>query len=476
MNNFLKREKEKAMFLGFKIKKYYQSLNVNINVTRVQIISHLKRYIYEIELLPGAKVNSIFTCASDVKAALRLSIFYPFKKERGIFIAVSELDIKENSLLNILRSSEFSNSKMQIPIALGYNLMGNMYITDLEKLVHLLIIGSSGTGKSVTLQCIILSILVKCPVDSVRLILFDIGANSLSQFSNVKQLYYPIIKDINTGIIVLESLVAEIEKRLSDSEYNNSNIPFCICIIDEFDDTIASIEDKIKMKRFTSAINSIIRRGRKAKIILILVSHDLKLLNDNKNQINTKTILSRIVFQCFDHYSSSTALGDIGAENLSGEGVMLFKSQKEHIPIQLQGAYVAPKEIEEILNNAPIGYDDINMLEIQEPMSMESMIINNIVSKKDKKELADILFWVLSHTTISATEIKKQFKIGNRVNEIINTLNKLQIITEKNSNQPRKVIPICIDDLSSEAKELLEYYGYTTEQIKEKLEAKKGER
>ena len=116
------------------------------------------------------------------------------------------------------------------------------------------------------------------------------------------------------------------------------------------------------------------------------------------------------------------------------------------------------------------------MLKIQEPMSMESMIINNIVSKKDKKELADILFWVLSHTTISATEIKKQFKIGNRVNEIINTLNKLQIITEKNSNQPRKVIPICIDDLSSEAKELLEYYGYTTEQIKEKLEAKKGER
>lgn len=466
MNNSLK----KAKYLCRLICKYYQGFGVHIRITKVQIISDLKRYIFKIESLPGTKVQAIFNHAPDIQAAMELRLFYPFRMGVFILIAVSEFDVKENRLLKILGSPAFDNSTMQIPLALGYDLMGDMYLTDLAKLLHLVVVGPSGTGKSVALQCIVLSILVKCPVSSVRLILFDIGANSLSHFASVKHLYHPVIKDTETGIVVLESLVTEMEKRIGLGEDASHDLPFIICIIDEFDDTIAGVENRQDSKRLTSALNSIIRRGRKAKIILILASHNPKLENV---KVNISGIIPRISFQSTNHYNSSTAIGDSGAQNLSGDGAMLFKSQDERTPKFLQGSYVTPAEIAEILENAPEGYDDIDMLEIKFPEISEKLISNNVTIKKNEQELADILFWTLNHTHISVLQIQKKFKIGNRATEIMDVLYKMNIVTAKFSNQPRKVIANCFEDLSSETINFLENYGYTEAQIIETFESKK---
>ena len=467
MNNFLKRAKH----LSQSICKYYHSLGVHIRITKVQIIPDLKRYIFKIELLPGTKVQAIFTYAPDIQAAMELHLFSPFRMGVSTFIAVSEFDVKENRLLKILGSPEFSNSTMQIPLALGYDLMGEMYLADLAKLLHLVVVGPSGTGKSVALQCIVLSIIVKCPVSSVRLILFDIGADSLSHFATVKHLYHPIVKDTETGIVVLESLVAEMDKRIDLGEDACRNLPFIICLIDEFDDTIAGVEDKQDNKRFTASLNSIIRRGRKAKIILILASHNPKLANV---KVNISGIIPRISFQSTNHYNSSTALGDTGAQNLSGGGAMLFKSQDERTPKLLQGSYVTSAEIAEILENAPECYDDIDLLEIEEPHTIENSVLNDIAPKKDQQELADIIFWTLGQETISANKIQQRFKIGKRANDIIAAFNKMGIATNKYSNQPRKVIPSCIDDLSPEAVNVLHKYNYTTDQINKIFEIKDG--
>ena len=467
MNHLIKR----AKYLGHKIMINYQSLGVSVKITGVRIIPGLKRYVFRIALLPGTRIQTIFTYAPDIQAILGFHLFFPFKEKTSIYIAVSEFDVKENRLLKILGSHEFSNSKMQIPLALGYNLMGGIYIADLAKLLHLLIVGPSGTGKSVALQCIVLSIIVKCPVDSVRLLLFDIGANSLSAFTNVKHLYHPIVKDVETGIAVLESLVSEMDRRLSLSEHEFQNYPYCVCIIDEFDDTIASIENKDQSRRFISSINSIIRRGRKGKVILILASHDPTLKNA---KVSLNGIIPRIAFRCTSHYSSSSALGVTGAENLPGEGTMLFKSQDECTPIPLQGSFVTPAEIKEILINEPAGYDDIEILEVKAEQEAKSAVLDNVSIEKSKKELADILFWTLGRVTISTLQIQKNFKIGNRAYEFTNALHEMNIITDKFSNQPRKVIPTCIEDLSSDAIRLLEHYGHTTDQIAEILEIKKG--
>lgn len=460
---------KRAKTLGKNIREYYQRLGVYIAVVKVRIIFELQKYIFKIELLPGTKVQTIFTCAADVQAALKLHLFYPFKEGIFIFIAVSEYDVKENRLLKILKSPKFSKSEMEIPLALGYDLMGSMYIADLAKLLHLLIVGPSGTGKSVALQCIVTSIIVRCPVNSVRLIMFDIGANSLSIFGKVKHLYHPIVKDVEIGIAVLESLVAEMNERLSCSECECQSLPFLVCIIDEFDDTIASIENKEDAKRFVSCINSIIRRGRKAKVILILASHDPTLKN---TKVNVNGIVPRIAFKCANHHNSLTALGVTGAENLPGEGAMLFKSQDECTPIPLQGSFVTSAEIEEILSNAPVDYDDICMLEIKNIKVTESIVFDNIVVEENKKELAAIVYWVLGHATISALQIQKKFKMGNRATKIMELLYKMNIVTDKFSNQPRTVIPKCIEELTSETVKLLEYHGYNKERLEKIFEAK----
>lgn len=466
MNNPLKKAKK----LCYLICKYYQCFGVNIKITKVQIVSSLQRYIFKIEPLPGTKVQAIFAHAPDMQAAMALHLFHPFMTGAFIFIAVSESDLKENRLLKILRSLEFYNSTMQIPLALGYDLMGDMYLADLAKLLHLVVVGPSGTGKSVALQCIILSILVRCPVSSSRLILFDIGADSLSHFATVKHLYHPIVKDTETGIVVLESLVAEMEKRIDLGEDACHDLPFIICIIDEFDDTIAGVENKQDAKKFTSSLNSIIRRGRKAKIILILASHNPKLENV---KVNIGGIIPRISFQSSNHYNSSTAIGDSGAQNLSGEGAMLFKSQDERTPKLLQGSFVTLDEITEILENAPEGYDDIDMLEIKFPDISANIVASNVTIKNDKRELADILFWALNNTHISVRQIQKNFKIGNRATEIMEILHNMNIVMAKYSNQRREVTANCLEDLSSETINFLEDYGYTKAQIKEALESKK---
>lgn len=466
MNKLLKR----ATYLCRLICKYYQYFSVHITITKVQIISDLKRYIFKIELLPGTKVQAIFNHAPDIQAAMELHLFYPFKMGVFIFIAVSEFDVKENRLLKILTSPEFCNSTMQIPLALGYDIMGGMYLADLAKLFHLVVVGPCGTGKSVALQCMVLSIIVKCPVDSVRLILFDIGADSLSYFANVKHLYHPIVKDTETGIIVLESLVAEMEKRITLGEGACQDLPFIICLIDEFDDTVAGVENKQDAKRFTSSLNSIIRRGRKTKIILILASHNPKLENV---KVNISGIIPRISFQSTNHYNSSTAIGNSGAQNLSGDGAMLFKSQNERTPKFLQGSYVTHAEIAEILENAPEGYDNIDMLEIKFPEISENLISSKVTIQKNERELADIIFWALNCTHISVLQIQKNFKIGNRATDIMNVLYDMNIVAAKYSNQPREVIVNCLEDLSPETTNFLEDYGYTEAQIRESFKSKK---
>jgi S-DNA-T family DNA segregation ATPase FtsK/SpoIIIE len=416
----------------------------------------------------------MFDRAADVQSALGLHLLHPYKEGDSIYLAVSESEIMENRLLKILRNPLFYESKKKIPLALGYDLLGNMHIADLTKLYHLLVVGPTGTGKSVALQCIILSIIAKCPVNDVRLVLFDIGSDSLSLFSKVKHLYHDIVKDVNEGIIVMDSLVVELNRRIDLGEEACQSLPFIVCIIDEFDDTIGSIDDREDARKFISSINSLILKGRKYKIILILASHDPTLKN---TKVKINLIIPRIVFQLGKHHNSSTALGVTGADKLPGKGAMLFKSQKGIM--FLQGSWVTSEEIEKILNNAPVGYDEINKLQIvgSETMHLQATvdgIVNYTATDKSSKELADIIFWVLGCATISVRQIQQQFKIGNRATEIIDTLHDMNIITAKFANQPRKVLPVCLEDLPSEIQSLMERNDYSSEMIEKVLNDKVG--
>ena len=125
------------------------------------------------------------------------------------------------------------------------------------------------------------------------------------------------------------------------------------------------------------------------------------------------------------------------------------------------------------MENVPEVYDDIEMLEIRFPEISEDLVDSNVTIKKDKQELADILFWTLNRTQISVLQIQKNFKIGNRATEIMDILYKMNIVSAKFSNQPREVIANGLEDLSLETIKLLEDYGYTKAQIEKTLESKK---
>ncbi len=453
---------ERSKYLKYVIEKYYRSFGVNIYLVEVKEIVHLRRYIFKIKILPGVKVKSIFDFAKDIKIALQLPLFQPFEENNCIFLAVSEFDIVENELLKILTSPKFLNSKMQIPLALGFDYLGNAHIVDLAKVLHLLIAGPSGTGKSVALQCMIISMITGCSVKDLRLILFDIGGNSLTIFEQIKHLYHPIIKDFKEGIKVLEALNSEMERRILLGEKECVELPFLVCVIDEFDDTIANIGDKNDKFRFQTAIKNIINRGRKAKIIVVITSLNP---SEKESNVNINGIVSRISFRYVKHQKSSNALGTTGAESLSGIGAMIFRAKDSEENVVLQGAYITKDEIEKILCNAPVGYDDIPMLDIK--VTEDSGVAESVIdaSENERNEFAKIIFYTLGQETMSVNKLQKAFNMGKRANEIIDLLCEKGIITGKFANQPRKVIPACIEEVSDEIINFLEIYGYNQEQV-----------
>ena len=461
-----------AQYWERKIKAHYLAHRVDIKIIGCHIIPDLRRFIYTVKPKKGEKLSDIENKAESIQVALGLHLFYVYRDGIKIKIAVSEHDVKENKLLKILRSPSFANSDMELPLALGYDIMGGMYIADLAKLHHLLIAGPTGSGKSVALKCLILSLIVNRPVTDVRLIVFEIGSGSLSQFSEVLHLYHHIVKDVETGVSVLESLVAEMDCRYALGEEACKSLEYLVCIIDEFDDTIANIDDNEDSKRFTKALNSLIRRGRKAKIILVLASHDPTV---KTTKINVNLIDSRIVFTVLKHQNSSTS-GVSGADKLPGGGAMIFRTRGavEH----LQGSLVENEEIDKILSTKPVYHGDLEMLKLIEPEITPFLVTDNeavkrgIATEKENKELAQIIIWVLGREDVSALKIKEAFKgvfgISDKPSKkIIDRLCALKIVTEKNYNQPRLVIPKCFEDLPEEVVIFLNRYEYSEAQIKE---------
>lgn len=444
------------------IEKAYRGFGVGIKILGVKTGSDECSFVFLIKFLKGTRYKSIVKYAEDVRISAGFATLIPLEDPVGVCLAVATKASTANGLLNILQDSRFLNARMDIPIAIGYDILGEKRIVDLSKLVHLLVIGASGLGKSVALQCMVLSIVSRCSVEKARLILFDIGANSLSQFEGVQHLFHPIIKDVEIGAAVLEALVAEIDDRMAQEKEEVHFQPYLICMIDEFDDMIASADKKVAL-RYSNAINSIIRRGRKAKVILVLASHTPTV---KTTQIAINSIMSRITFKCQNAKESYTALGETGAELLAAPGEMMFRAKDGGRAVMLRGAFVTEEEIEKSLGKLQRNDERLDMLKVREAESIGDLYIgNNAADSEAKKELADIIYWVLGYKTTSMNKIRERFNMSNRVTNIMKTLETLHIVSEQFSKQPREVIPVCIEDLLPEVVSLLEQYGYGEDQI-----------
>lgn len=449
-----------------RIENHYMHHGVFISLKFISYDDEDKRLIFRFKMRPGTKTDMIFSCAPDIKTAMRIPLFQPFRDGEDICLAVSEKHVGQNSLYKMLTSETFCGSQDMLPLALGYDMMGRMVFSDLAEMPHVMYAGTTNSGKSIGLICLILSLIVRQPVRTANLLIFDTGANEMGIFNGIPHLSYPVVNDVQTGIYVIFKLVEEMERRINLEQIELRTQPAIICVIDEFISFVNHAGVKKSPEGLSHAISDLLCRGRHAKIHMVLAAQDPTKEN---MKVDTNNLTSRIAFRCAKYQNSTTVLGEGGAEKLTGKGAALYKS-KEH-PVRIQGAYISVKEVEKLIVCVKsIDYDLSNKFLIPEldisalPVST-SEDFDYISNEYDRKELAEIIMWTLKQNNISASRIKEKFSMGNRANDIIEEMCAMGIISEKNVKQPRKILPQSAEDLSLETVHFLEQRGYVMKQI-----------
>ena len=460
----------KVKKLVHKIEKHYAYHGAHIKLQVLSVENSGERFVFRVYFKPGTKASLIFERASDIQMALQMQLFQPFRDGLNLFLAVSKNNTMQNSLMKMLKSRMFYQSRDWLPIAIGYNMRQEMIFADLAKMPHVMYAGSTNSGKSMGLICLISSLIIKQPVKNVNLIIFDVGANSLGVFSGIPHLSYPIVKDQQVGIYIMQRLVEEMEKRIRLSDDELRMLPAIVCVIDEYVSFINNINDKKQVTDVAGNISNIIRRGRHAKIHLVISTQDPVLKN---MKVDVGNITTRLAFKCAKYHNSIAILGEGGAEKLPGKGTLLFKSNNYPDPIYLQGAYISDDEVIELVNYVRAKENDFsNKFVIPELNISEvaTQICEDVEEVCDKdEELAKIIIWVLGRDKVSASQIMSHFSMGNRAYDIVDQLCEMGLVSEKFANQQRTVLPQLRESVPDKVMVFLQNCGYTENIVTETI-------
>ena len=455
------------------IKLLTKKIEYNYACHGVQIKLEIKRYypgykhfIFRVLFKPGSKVNLFFTRAKDIGITLQVPLFRPFIEDTQLYLAVSFQSNIPNDLASLLDSKEFRNESEQLPVVIGRDLLFRPVIADVADMPHAFLAGSTNSGKSVGLRTMITSLIFCRSVEYLNLLIFDIGSDSLEPFYDIPHLSYPAVKDIGTATYVLHSLFCEMERRYSLRESERNKLPFIVCVFDEFLSFIDELKTIDKNEEIRKYISNLLRRGRKAKIHLILAAQDP---TKKSMGVDIGNITTRMAFRCARYQTSVTIINQGGAETLSAKGAMLYVSDKHPSPLFVQGAFMPNEDILSLVNeiNSNEHYCDKKFIIAPENHSTKSNADLIVVEKfpmavkSPDFEFCDVLLWVLGHDTMSGEQIKKHFRIGNRVGKFMDRLTNLGIVSEKIDKLARKVIIQKPTDLSAEALSLLTANNFT---------------
>jgi S-DNA-T family DNA segregation ATPase FtsK/SpoIIIE len=289
----------------------------------------------------------------------------------------------------------------------------------------------------------------------VNFIIFDIGATSLSGFEGIPHLSYPIIKDEREGIYVLNFLVEEMERRIDLKVEQLLEEPAIVCVIDEFVSLISNINDKKLSENYKTALNNILRRGRKAKIHLILATQN-PTAEEMKIDIGNAT--TRVAFKLASPQTAYSFIGDTGATKLPGKGAMLFRDSTSVTPVRMQGGYISKEDAMQLLSHIKDSNQDDSVVFRIPKYNHSKNVLNEAMESLPQKaenrdsEFVKIALWCLANNNVSSHKLQKTFSIGNRANRFIDRLTAMKIVSEKNSHLPRAVLPTSVEELSEEAR------------------------
>lgn len=439
-----------------------EELGVPAKVNGVTVGPAVTRY--ELDMPPGMSVRKIETLAPDIRYNLackgQIRIESPIPGKRAVGIELPNDQIYTVALKDIINSSEFKASPSPLTIALGKDIQGKVMITRLEKMPHLLIAGTTGSGKSSCLNSLLISLLYKSSPQDVRIILIDPKQVEFTAYNGVPHMMIPnAITDVNQAINAFKWAYNEMERRYSllsqhqvrdIQEYNSSTavkegaepkMPFIVLIVDEFANLIMS--SPANRKTLEDLIMAIASKARAAGIHLVIATQRPTV------DVITGTIKanlpSRIAFSVSNAQNSRIILDNVGAEALLGRGDMLFAPLGESDETRIQGAYVENFEVRNIVNfvkeNNAADYDSEfeNAIIVKEPASGQEASGGDDENPYDK-ELIDVVRCVIKCGMASSSLIQRRFRFGwNKAARIMEQMEDLHFIGPQNNSKPREV-------------------------------------
>ena len=417
---------------------------------------------YELEIKAGTKVNKILSLNREIALALaakdvRIQAPIPGKSTIGI-----ELPNKSISMVNVrevLTNVPSSLRDSKLLSVLGRDIMGEPRWMEINKTPHLLVAGSTGSGKSVCVNSILASILMRAKPDEVKLVLVDPKKVELSIYNGVPHLMVPVVTDPKKANIVLKKIVSEMERRYDVFEesktkniisYNNyiekqneklpeeekmKKMPYIVVIIDELADLML-----VAAKEVEDSIMRITQMARAAGIHLIVATQ--RPSTDVITGVVKANIPSRISFAVSSGIDSRTILDMVGAEKLLGKGDMLYLPQGENVPIRIQGTFISEDEtkaiVEYVCNQQKAHYDHSLTMDEEEEHA------TTMVEKEDDYEeplYNEIVEFVITQGKASASLLQRRFRLGyNRAARAIDLLEERGIVGPPNGSKPREVL------------------------------------
>ena len=438
-----------------KLQKTLYSFGVSAKVENVSVGPTITRY--ELKPAEGVRVSKIANLADDIALSLaaetiRIEAPIPGKQAVGIEIPNKEKEVVH--LRDIIDSNEFKNAKSKLSFALGKNAAGEAIVTDIAKMPHVLIAGSTGSGKSVCINTLITSIIYKAKPSEVKLVMVDPKVVELSVYNGIPHLLIPVVTDPKKAAGALAWAVQEMvnryhlfaEKNVRDiAGYNEAlekegaegKLPQIVIIIDELADLMMVAKNDVE-----DAICRLAQMARAAGMHLVIATQRPSV--DVITGIIKANIASRISFAVTSQVDSRTILDSAGAEKLLGKGDMLFFPTGVLKPIRIQGAFVSDSEVEKIVsflkeNGGPTYSEDV--LEKIERANSTDKELDEQDDDETDPFLMEAIDTVVELGQASASFIQRRFKVGYaRAGRIIDQMEARGIISGYEGSKPRQVL------------------------------------
>lgn len=446
---------------AMKLQKTLQTFGVQVTVTNISCGPAVTRYELHPEM--GVKVSKIVGLSDDIKLNLaaediRIEAPIPGKSAVGI-----EVPNKENTIVmlrDLLESQEFKKSTSKVSFATGRDISGKVVVSDIAKMPHLLVAGATGSGKSVCINTLIMSIIYKAKPEEVKLIMIDPKVVELSVYNGIPHLMIPVVTDPKKAAGALNWAVTEMNRRyqlfaeygVRDLKGFNEKIeklpeiegaekpkkmPLIVIIVDELADLMMVAPGDVE-----DAICRLAQLARAAGLHLVLATQ--------RPSVNVITGLikanmpSRIAFSVTSGVDSRTILDMNGAEKLLGKGDMLFHPAGFQKPIRVQGAFVSDEEVQNVVrflkeHQGQVTYDE----EIQNQVNHGTQVIAAGAENGNER---DVYFveagkFIIDKDKASIGMLQRVFKIGfNRAARIMDQLAEAGVVGEEEGTKPRKVL------------------------------------